>query len=185
MERNEFLKKAIIEALYCYEMIDLEPTSQTSVSVIINKNKVLLSSLSTGKLVEVTPEDLINNYCGRLLVNNISCNGYNEGNWLTARTYEIETILKENKKIEDFEDINTITIMKFVQLLKALLSDANKNDRAYFVNMLYAEDYLDCFTEENYSENEDYDYYKLLKEEYDLDYNLDEEINRALEFLKA
>ncbi len=178
---KENLKKIIIEAIFSYETIDLDPVSQTSISVIVSKNKVLVSSLDTGLLVEMTAENLINNFCGKLLVNHITCEGYSEGDWLHNRSYNINNIMTENKSIEDFETSDTVCIMKFTQLLKALCTEALQNDKIYYVNMLYAEGYLSYSTVEDYKASDDY--YKLLKEEYELNYDLDEKINETINLL--
>ena len=141
----EFTKKIIYASAQGYENIDLEPSSQTYVSVIIKDNKVFLTSINHF-LEEVSPEYLINSFCGSLLVNNIDCYGYEETSFIQDRTYNFKNILSCNK--EDFGSMYYETLLRFSNLCKAAITESNKNKKVFFIEMCYADDYLEIFTEE-------------------------------------
>lgn len=125
--------------------IDLEPSSQTFVGVIIKGEEVFLTNLSEGCLVNVTPEYLVNNFCGRLLVNNIDCNGYTESTFIQNRSYNFENILK--CPLEDFGNYNYLTLLRFSNLCKAVITESTKNNKTYFIYMYYGENELSLFKE--------------------------------------
>ena len=138
-----FVEKIIKSSILGYKNIDLEPSSQTYVSVIIKKDKIFLTSINH-TLEEVTAEYLVNEFCGGLLVNNIDCPGYNECNFITERGYNFEKILK--CKQEDFGTIFYETLLKFSNLCKAIVTESLKTDETFFIEMFYAENYLDYFS---------------------------------------
>ena len=125
--------------------IDLEPLSQTFVGVIIKGEEVFLTSLSEGCLVNVTPEYLVNNFCGRLLVNNINCDGYDEETFIQKRSYDFNRIL--NCPLEDFGNYNYLTLLRFSNLCKAVLTESFQNHKTYFIYMYYGENELSLFKE--------------------------------------
>lgn len=139
----KFVEKIVKASVLGFENIDLEPSSQTYVSVIFKKGEVYLTSINHF-LEKVTPEYLVNEFCGSLLVNNIDCPGYTEGNFITNRGYDFESILK--CKQEDFGTIYYETLLKFSNLCKAIATESLKTDEIFFVEMFYAENYLDWFT---------------------------------------
>lgn len=163
----KFVEKIARASVLGYKNIDLEPSSQTYVSVIVKKGKVFLTSLYH-HLEEVAPEYLVNQFCGSLLVNNIDCPGYIEGNFINNRTYDFEYILKS--KIEDFGSIYYATLLRFTNLCKAIVIESLKCDDIFFIEMFYAEDCLDW-----YSSATDYPYNMEQFEAYFDDLNEDDE----------
>lgn len=146
----KFTEKIIKASTLGYKNIDLEPSSQTYVSVIIKEGKVLLTSIHHF-FKETTPEYLVNEFCGSLLVNNIDCPGYVEGNFVNNRTYDFEYILKSSK--EEFGNHNYLTLLRFTNLCKAIATESLKCDDVFFIEMFYAEGYLEW-----YSSKTDYPY---------------------------
>lgn len=144
--------------------IDLEPASQTFVSVIIKGDNVFLTSLYEGCLEKVAPSYLVNNFCGGLLVNNIDCDAYQEGNFIQNRSYRIYDILES--PLESFGNMNYLTLLRFANLCKAALTESAKTNKTYFIYMYYAEDTL-CIFEDNGVELPDAD--ECILDELDVD----------------
>lgn len=140
---TEFEKEIAKISIMGWSNIDLEPSSQTFVGVIIKGDEVFLTSLNDGCLVKVTPEYLVNHFCGSLLVNNIDCDGYNEGTFTQKRDYNFKRIL--NCPLEMFGSSNYLTLLKFSNLCKAVLTESSKNNKTYFIYMYYAEDEISLF----------------------------------------
>lgn len=139
-----FLEKIVKTSALSYEQIDLDPESQTYVSVIVKNGKAYLTDIHH-LFEEITAEELVNNYCGCLLVNNIDCPGYTEGNFTTNRGYDFESILK--CKQEDFGTIYYETLLKFSNLCKAIATESIKTDKIFFIEMYYAEDCVNYYIE--------------------------------------
>ena len=145
-----FLEKIVYASIFGYNNIDLEPSTQTYTSVIIKGENVFLTNLSEGSVVKVTPEYLINNFCGRLLVNNIDCDGYVESTFIHRRSYDFDTIM--NCPLDDFGNYSYLTLLRFSNLCKAIITESTKNNKIYFIEMLYSDGYLAY-----YDENSEYE----------------------------
>lgn len=153
--------------------IDLEPSSQTFNSIIIKGKNVFLTNLSEGCLVRVTPEHLINNFCGQLLVNNIDCDGYDEETFIQKRSYDFNRIL--NCPLEDFGNYNYLTLLRFSNLCKAVLTESLKNNKTYFIYMYYAENELSLFKEG--------DDLPFIEENYDIDDEIEENFRTYIDII--
>lgn len=144
MRKHSFREMVVYDSVEGYSNITLEPSSQSFVSVIFKDGEAWITSMEYF-LERISGEELINNICGKLLVNNIDCDGYQEGNWLRDRTYDFEKILK--CPIEEFGNYNYETILRFSNLCKAFISQSLKDDKIYYLIMQYSEDVLNYYIE--------------------------------------